>query len=161
LSGGYVKLPMSTSKAITKDDILGGRCFNVPWLRRHGLEFWRKHYKIALGPRMAKLFNRLTTTKCNLKGSNASVWKVDALKVNGFDERMPWGSEDREFGVRLVNSGVMSKHVRFDAIVIHLDHSRSYIDPERAKANRALRIANEKNKVTTTDFGIRQLGDED
>ncbi|MBC6905977.1 glycosyltransferase [Saccharophagus sp. K07] len=161
LSGGYFKLPMSTSKAITKDDIFSGRCFSVSWLREHGLSFWRKSYKIGLNPSWAKVFNHLTTTKCNLKGSNASVWKADALKVNGFDERMPWGGEDREFGVRLINSGIKPKHVRFNAIVIHLDHSRGYIDPERVKANRELRIANEKNKVTTTEFGIRQLGDKD
>lgn len=161
LSGGYFKLPMATSQAISKDDILSGRCFEIGWLRRHGLEFWRKHYKICLGPKTARVFNHLTTTACNLKGSNASVWKADVLKVNGFDERMPWGGEDREFGVRLLNVGIRSKHVRFNAVVIHLDHSRGYIDPERVKANRALRIANEKNKVVTTEFGIRQLGNAD
>jgi hypothetical protein len=61
----------------------------------------------------------------------------------------------------LLNSGVIAKHVRFNAIVIHLDHSRGYVDPEQVKNNRALRIANEKNNVTSTDFGIRQLGDGD
>lgn len=161
LSGGYFKLPMSTSKTISKDDIISGRCFDVSWLRRHGLGFWRKNYKIALGPKAARIFNRITTTPCNLKGSNASVWKADALNVNGLDERMPWGGQDREFGVRLINSGVKPKHVRFNAIVIHLDHARGYADPARVKANRELRIANEKNKVITTEHGIRQLGDED
>ena len=161
LSGGYFKLPMNTSRAIAKEDILSGRCFDIGWLRQHGLSFWRKRYKISLGPTAARLMNRLTTTKCNLKGSNASVWKADVLKVNGFDERMPWGGEDREFGVRLSNAGIIPKHVRFNAIVIHLDHSRGYVDPERVNANRELRLANEKDKVTVTDFGIRQLGDED
>ena len=28
----------------------------------------------------------------------------DALKVNGFDERMKYGGEDVEFGYRLVNT---------------------------------------------------------
>ena len=161
LSGSYFKLPMDTSQAIGKDDILSGRCFDTTWLRRHGLGFWRKRYKISLGPTAAQLMNRLTTTPCNLKGSNASAWKADVLKINGFDERMPWGGQDREFGVRLINSGITPKHVRFNAIVIHLDHSRGYVDPVQVKANRELRIANEKNKVTSTDFGIRQLGDGD
>lgn len=160
LSGSYFKLPMTTSQAITQDDICSGRCFDTGWLRQHGLGLWCKCYKIALGPRVAKVMNHLTTTACNLKGSNASVWKADALKVNGFDERMPWGGEDREFGVRLINAGIQSKHVRFNAIVIHLDHSRGYVDPERVKANRDLRMANEKNKVITTDYGIRQLGEQ-
>ena len=33
LSGGYVKLPMATSLAITRDDIESGRAFSVRWLR--------------------------------------------------------------------------------------------------------------------------------
>lgn len=157
LSGSYFKLPMDISKAISQEDIATGRCFDTNWLHRRGLPRWRKSYKISAGPRIAKLFNRITTTKCNFKGSNGSAWKKDVLAVNGFDERMPWGGQDREFGVRLANSGVKPKHVRYDAIVIHLDHSRGYADPERVKANRALRQFNERHQVTSTEFGIKQL----
>lgn len=157
LSGTYFKLPMATSKAISQEDIRSGRCFQIGWLRKHGLGFWRKSYKIAAGPRLAAVLNRLTTTKCNLKGSNASAWKADVLAVNGFDERMPWGGEDREFGVRLINSGIRPKHVRYDAVVIHLDHARGYVDPDQVKANRTLRLHNEQQGVTTTGFGIHQL----
>lgn len=156
LSGSYFKLPMSVSQAISLDDIASGRCFNVGWLRKHGLSFWRKTYKISAGPQAALLLNRLTTTKCNFKGSNGSVWKDDVLAVNGFDERMPWGGEDREFGVRLVNHGIRPKHVRFNAIVIHLDHARGYVDPERVKANKALRQHNEHHRVARTEHGIDQ-----
>lgn len=157
LSGSYFKLPMDLSKAINRDDVASGRCFNTGWLRQHGLSFWRKSYKISAGPGAAKLLNRLTTTKCNLKGSNASAWKADILAVNGFDERMPWGGEDREFGVRLINKGIKPKHVRFNAIVIHLDHARGYVDPERVRANKALRQQNEKDGVMWTEHGIQQL----
>ncbi len=155
LSGSYFKLPMDISQAISRDDIVSGSCFEVSWLRQQGLSFWRKTYKISAGPRLALWLNRLTTTQCNLKGSNASVWKQDVLAVNGFDERMPWGGEDREFGVRLINSGVQPKHVRFNAVVLHLDHARGYVDPEQVKANKALRQFNETHKVKWTDFGIQ------
>ena len=37
LSGGYFKLPMSISKAISADDIAAGRCFELAWLRSQGL----------------------------------------------------------------------------------------------------------------------------
>lgn len=157
LSGSYFKLPMNISQTISKDDILTGRCFDVKWLRQQGLGFWRKTHKISLSPRAAKLANRLTRTKCNLKGSNASAWKKDILAINGFDERMPWGGEDREFGIRLINSGIKPKHVRYNAIVIHLDHARGYVDPEQVKANKELRMYNDKHKIKTTEFGIRQL----
>jgi glycosyltransferase involved in cell wall biosynthesis len=156
LSGSYFKLPMATSCAITPDDIASGDCFRMDWLRRHGLRSWRKTAKLRAGPRMAQLLNRLTTTRCNLKGSNASAWKQDILAVNGFDERMPWGGEDREFGVRLRNLGIRPRHVRFNAIVIHLDHARGYVDPVQVQANRQLRQHNERKGVHWTDYGICQ-----
>lgn len=157
LSGSYYKLPMDTSHAITRDDIEQGHCFNKHWLYAHGLPRLRKTLKISAGPHLAPLLNRLTPARCNLKGSNASVWLSDLLRVNGFDERMPWGGEDREFGVRLINAGVRPRHVRYDAICIHLDHARGYVDPDRVSANKQLRMMNEKNKVAWTEFGIAQL----
>lgn len=159
LSGGYHKLPMSTSQAIGKDDILTGRCFSLKWLKRHGLKSSFKNLKLTASPRLAKVCNKLTPTACNFKGSNGSVWLADILAVNGFDERMPWGGEDREFGVRLINRGIKPKHVRYNAIVIHLDHSRGYRDAETVARNKALREANEKSGVAWTDFGIAQLRD--
>lgn len=157
LSGSYFKLPMTTSKAIARDDILTGRCFDVAWLRRHGLGYWRKTVKISAGARTARLLNRLTTAKCNFKGSNGSAWKKDIVAVNGFDERMSWGGEDREFGVRLTNLGIRPKHVRYDAVVIHLDHARGYVDFERVKSNKELRLHNEKHKVSFTEYGLSRL----
>lgn len=160
LSGGYHKLPMSTSQAIGKDDILTGRCFSLRWLKQHGLKSSFKNLKLTASPRLAKICNKLTPTACNFKGSNGSAWLTDILAVNGFDERMPWGGEDREFGVRLINRGIRAKHVRYNAIVIHLDHSRGYRDPEMVAKNKALRQANEKSGVSRTEYGIAQLAEQ-
>jgi len=157
LSGGYHKLPMDTSIAITKDDILSGRCFQLSWLKAHGLQNSYKNSKLTAGPKRAKIFNALTPTACNFKGSNGSAWLKDILAVNGFDERMPWGGLDREFGVRLINSGVKPKHVRYNAIVVHLDHKRGYKDPELVSANKALRVDSEKQKKTRTECGFERL----
>jgi len=157
LSGSYFKLPMETSRAITLDDIRDGRCFDVGWLRQNGLGNFRKTIKISAGPGLARFLNRITTTRCNFKGSNGSAWKEDIVAVNGFDERMPWGGEDREFGVRLINHGIKPKHVRYDAIVLHLDHARGYVDPERVKSNKALRLHNEKHGIAYTEHGLSQL----
>jgi glycosyltransferase involved in cell wall biosynthesis len=157
LSGGYHKLPMSTSKAITKDDIISGRCFDLKWLKANGLKSSHKNSKLTATPLKAKIFNALTPTACNFKGSNGSAWLKDILAVNGFDERMPWGGLDREFGVRLTNIGIKPKHVRYNAIVIHLDHKRGYKDPELVAANKALRVDSEKQGITRTTHGIEQL----
>lgn len=156
LSGGYHKLPMSTSEAITKDDILSGRCFQLPWLKQHGLKASYKNSKLTASRWQAKLFNTLTPTRCRFKGSNGSAWKKDILAVNGFDETMAYGGEDREFGVRLINNGIKPKHVRYNAIVIHLDHKRGYVDPIIVQANKAHRINVEKLGITQTQHGIQQ-----
>ena len=157
LSGGYHKLPMSTSLTISKDDIISGRCFDLNWLKANGLPASYKNSKLTASPRAAWWFNRLTPTACNFKGSNASAWRSDVIAVNGFDERMSWGGLDREFGVRLVNLGIKPKHVRYNAIVIHLDHKRGYKNPELVKANKMLRVSNARNNVSWTDYGIQQL----
>lgn len=157
LSGGYHRLPMSTSEAVNKDDILTGRCFSLEWLKSNGLAKSFKNLKLITSYGQARILNRITPTRCTFKGSNASVWLADAVAVNGFDERMPYGGEDREFGVRLSNIGIRPKHVRYNAIVIHLDHSRGYRDPAMVKANKALRVANARRNIGRTEYGISRL----
>lgn len=157
LSGSYFKLPMLTSQLITKQDIALGHCFNVSWLKENGLPWSRKTLKIRASAFMAPILNKLTPARCNLKGSNASAWRSDILAVNGYDERMAWGGQDREFGVRLINSGVAPKHVRYNAICVHLDHSRGYKDVDMVAENKALRIKNERGGIKITEYGITKL----
>ena len=38
LSGGYFMLPMETSTAIHKEEIANGLCFDINWLKQHGLK---------------------------------------------------------------------------------------------------------------------------
>ncbi len=158
LTGSCIRLPMSTSETITKDDILSNRCFDWGWLTAHGLPSTRKNIKLKAQKRWAGLLNRITTARTNFTGGNASAWKKDILAVNGFDQRMQWGGLDREIGVRLKNLGVKGKHIRYNAHIIHLEHARGYKDPEMVKKNKALRIYNAKNNVVKTEYGINLLG---
>ncbi len=157
LSGSYNKLPLTTSRAIGREDILTQRCFDLAWLKAHGLVWQRKNGKLNTTLRAAHWMHAMTLTRCNFKGANSSVWREDALRVNGFDERMIWGGLDREFGVRLINAGVRPRHVRYSAIVVHLHHDRSYVDPERVRWNRALRQSVAREGIVETPHGIKQL----
>lgn len=157
VSGSYYRLPMETSEAIQKEDILSGRCFDVSWLRAHGLPRKQKTLKLTATARQARFLNRFTFTNCIFRGSNSSAWREDIIRVNGFDERMQYGGLDREIGVRLVNAGVAPKHARYNAACLHLDHPRGYKDADKVASNRALRIFNQKNKIKQTDHGITQL----
>ena len=77
---------------------------------------------------------------------NASAWKQDVVNVNGFDERMQYGGEDRELGERMMNNGVKPLQIRYSAICIHLDHERGYVHEDELLKNRALRKETKKAK---------------
>ena len=159
VSGGSLLLPMPTSKLIDRDDIEQQRCFDKRWLYQHGLKPTRKILRISAGPTLAAILNRCSPAACNFKGSNAAAWKTDVLAVNGFDERMAYGGEDREFGVRLRNRGIRARDVKYSAVLVHLDHAKGYRDPALMAQNKNLRKQVERERITRTDFGIQQLVD--
>jgi glycosyltransferase involved in cell wall biosynthesis len=156
LSGGYFKLPMTISKAITDDDILHQRCFKVSWLRKQGLKLSFKITKLNKNKYFAAFMNWVTPTKRSWNGHNSSGYKLDILAVNGFNELLDYGGEDREMGERLFNNGLLSKQIRYMAICIHLDHARSYINEEKVAYNLEVRKFNKKNNVTRIETGIEQ-----
>ena len=52
-----------------------------------------------------------------------AFFKQDCVNVNGFNNDFEgWGREDSEFAVRLLNSGINRKNLRFNAIQFHLWH---------------------------------------
>jgi len=139
ISGGYLKLPMSTSEAITREDILAGRATEHGWLRAHGTPLTRRSLRLAWGAGMAAMLDRLTPTGATFNGHNSSAWREDLVRVNGFDERLEYGGLDRELGERLENAGVRGKQLRHRALVVHLDHPRGYRNVEAMARNRAIR----------------------
>ncbi len=75
---------------------------------------------------LAKLFSKKSMRKKGLKGGIMSFWKQDAININGYNEDFEgWGKEDSEFGIRLFNSGIIRKDLRFCAVSYHLDHDNS------------------------------------
>lgn len=156
LSGGYFKLPMETSNAISKKDILEQNCFDINWLKEHGLQTSGfKTSKLTSSGFKAKFLNTVTPTTPSWNGHNSSGWKKDILAINGFDERMQYGGEDRELGERLVNAGIKPIQIRYSAICVHLDHSRGYVNQEALQVNKNIRQETKRLKKTTTEFGIR------
>src|SRR6478752_6820257 len=147
LSGGYFKLPMSVSKAISRNDIQKQNCFDVKWLRSHGFKVNIKAMKLMNSTSLAGILNRLTPTKATWNGHNASGWKTDLLAINGFNEEMQYGGEDRELGERLFNLGLSSKQIRYSAVCVHLDHARGYVSKEAWEKNNSIRAYTKAHKV--------------
>ena len=156
LSGGYFMLPLDISKAITKDTIFSEKCFDLKWLKQHGLKSSFKNNKLTASGLKAAFLNFATPTNASWNGHNASGWKKDIVAVNGFDERMQYGGQDRELGERLFNLGIKSKQIRYNAVVIHLDHPRGYKNEASIQKNQAIRKHTREQKVIRTPYGIKQ-----
>ncbi|MEX2366309.1 MAG: glycosyltransferase family 2 protein [Pseudohongiellaceae bacterium] len=139
LSGGYIKLTMPVSEAITEADIRSGAIFQHEWLTQHGQPGNHKLWKLTRRPWLVKLLNRLTPTKATWNGMNSSTWTQDIKDANGFNEDMQYGGLDRELGERLWNKGLASRQIRYSAVCLHLDHARGYAKPEIWAKNRAIR----------------------
>ena len=154
LSGGYFKLPIRISQQIQKHDILAGRVFDIKWLTHSGLNRTYKSLKLTTGGNFEKLLNRFTPAKATWNGHNSSGWKQDIVRVNGFDERMQYGGQDRELGERLVNLGLKGKQIRYSAIVVHLDHKRGYKTQESIDRNNHMRKTTRSQNISWTDYGI-------
>lgn len=156
LSGGYFMLPMDISETIDRAAISSGACFDIDWLKQQGLKPSFKNNKLTAKGIKRDLLNAITPTNASWNGHNSSAWKQDILEVNGFDERMEYGGEDREMGERMMNKGLKSIQIRYSAVVIHLDHARGYVNQEALDKNKAIREETKANKSTWTPFGIRK-----
>ncbi|WP_395092081.1 glycosyltransferase family 2 protein [Vaginella massiliensis] len=156
LSGGYIKLNRTVSNEIKKSDIENQLCFDKNWLIEKGQKNNFKLAKLHRSPLLKSIMNRITTTAPTWNGHNSSGWKKDILAVNGFDERMVYGGEDRELGERLYNNGIKAKQIRFSAICVHLDHDRNYEKPSGWKKNNNIREKTVTEKITWTNYGIQE-----
>ena len=157
LSGGYFKLPMDISLDITQDDVKSSRAFSLKWLYSKGLKIKFKNTKLFNNRIFATIMNFITPAKSSWNGCNASGWREDMITINGYNEDMHYGGQDREFGERLINMGIKSKQIRYSAIVLHLDHKRPYKTKETLMKNKVIRNNTKKHKIIKTPNGIEKL----
>lgn len=155
LSGGIVRLPMTTSEKLTQEDVRTGRAFDLRFLIQHGHKSnFLKNLKLELNGIGANVMNALTTRKATWNGCNSSGWKSDLLAVNGFNESMHYGGQDVECGYRLNNRGIKGKQLVYSLAAIHLDHSRGYKTEESIRKNKQIIRETKSSGVDWTPFGI-------
>jgi glycosyltransferase involved in cell wall biosynthesis len=155
-TGSLIRLDAATTEAVSPELIESGAVFDRGWLKAHGaidrLGTWLKTMPFP-EPVMAFL-DRATPVQTALCGANASLFRSDALKVNGFDETIKYGGGDKEFGVRLENAGVKGQHLRYTAPLVHLDHPRGYKDEAQIRRHKARIKAVRRSGATFTADGI-------
>lgn len=157
-SGSLIRLDADATAAVTPELIATGEVFSRAWLREHGaidrFGTWLKSR--PLPEPVLRALDRLTPVQKAWGGANSSAFRAALLAVNGFDESMKYGGEDKELGVRLANHGIRGQHLRYVASVVHLDHARGYVDPALVRANKARIRAVRGSGAHWTADGIRK-----
>lgn len=99
------------------------------------------------------LFKKHVAISPKFRGCNTSYWKKDFILVNGYNEDIEgWGREDSELMIRLHNSGIKAKRLKFCGIVYHLDHNEK--SRERFKNNNSIQQKTIEEKLMYCDNGI-------
>lgn len=155
VSGGAVMLPKALSEALTKEDIISGRAFDIQWLTANGMPWKWKMSKLWRNAAVCRLMNWLTPTKASWNGGNASTWREYIVRAKGFDTRMRYGAEDREFGQRLENAGITGIQLRYGTPLLHLYHERPYRNEDDRARNKAIWRESQRQKLTQTAYGIQ------
>ncbi len=124
----------------------------LPGWRAKGMSDWLK----AMGPPapVGRLLDRVSPIRRSWAGGNAGTFRDNILKVNGFDETMAYGGEDKEFGIRLANAGIKGVTLRYSAPLYHLDHPRGYVDPVVQCRNREMIAAARDGGKVWTENGL-------
>lgn len=157
VAGGYLKLPEPVSEAIDREAVETGRATDLRWLRDRG---WRPgHRALRLtGSRVwGAVLDRLTPTRPDFHGNNASVAREALEAVNGFESEMGYGGLDKALGYRLENLGVKGLQARHRAVAVHLHHDRPYRDPAVVDRNRAILARIRRGGEVRARQGIAEL----
>jgi glycosyltransferase involved in cell wall biosynthesis len=156
LSGGYFKLPRDVSETITREDVREGRPFDRGWLDAHGVEHSKAWLLLTASPLWGSVLNSISTTRPTWNGHNSSGWKADLVAVNGFNEAMGYGGQDRELGYRLANNGIRPRQIRFSTVCVHLEHPQGWRTEEAVAASKAIIDETVRTGRTWIEHGIEQ-----
>lgn len=76
-------------------------------------------------PIMSILYHTFGPTRAP-RGCNMAFWRNDLIRVNGYDEDFKgWGFEDTELCIRLNNSEIHQRCMKFRGVAFHLHHNQA------------------------------------
>ncbi len=93
--------------------------------------YWPSFFAPGVGNRknlvrcrpLSRLFSRPRRGLRGIRTCNFALWRVDFIRVNGFNEDFTgWGREDSELVARLYRAGLRRRNLRFAALGCHLHH---------------------------------------
>jgi glycosyltransferase involved in cell wall biosynthesis len=94
----------------------------TPGFFSSGLGGLRRLY-MAHQPALSALLRNAGNHLIAIKGCNQAFWRIDLLRVNGYDEAIEgWGPEDKELCARMRNAGLRRQSLLAGGIAWHLYH---------------------------------------
>lgn len=107
-------------------------------------------------PFLSQIYSKVSNDVMHVKGCNMAYWKEDFIAVNGYNNDINgWGHEDIELAIRLHNSGIKMKKIKFKAIAYHLYHPfNSRVSEEK---NMEISNATLNNKLIWADNGYDSI----
>lgn len=139
--GHYVSGSRGMISAVRTQELLDSPSYG------HALSAWSKGISCRgnamRNPLAARLYRSLAPEH-NPRSCNMGIWRDDLIRVNGFDEGFEgWGFEDTELGLRLHNSGVRQRRIKFQGIAFHLYHGKAARDNCKINQQRYLESVRE------------------
>ena len=105
---------------------------------------------------LSRLFSNKKNTLRGIRSCNLAFFKQDFISVNGFNNEFEgWGREDSEFIMRLLNSGINRKNIRFNAIQFHLWHNENIRNS--LEKNEAILQNTINNQIKWCDSGLKKF----
>lgn len=90
-----------------------------------------------------------------VRGCNMAFWKADLLIVNGYNEAIVgWGREDSEIAIRLINSGIRKRVLKFGGVAFHIYHPES--PRQQLPENDLVLRKSIENCIKTCESGLSQ-----
>lgn len=106
-------------------------------------------------PFLANFYKKHKKVSKKMRGCNISFWRNDFIAINGYNEDFEgWGREDSDLAIRLGNSGIKAKRLRFVGIVYHIYHKIS--SREKLAINDRIQKETISKNITRVVKGIDQ-----
>ncbi len=157
-TGSLIRLDTQATASVTTKMVTDGTVFDRGWLRANRAlgspMVWLKSAPLPKG--LLSLLEIISPVRRSLCGANASVFRSDLMRINGYDETIKYGGQDKELGERLKNAGLRGRHVRYTAVLVHLDHSRGYLDVEKRQRHKKMIHDVRGSERFWTDYGIQK-----
>lgn len=151
-TGSAIRLEAAVTERLLAAGRVSWQDGRVPGWRAGTVSNWLK--AMGAGAAVGRALDVLSPIRRSWAGGNAGTFRDNILKVNGFDETMAYGGEDKEFGIRLANAGIRGVTLRYSAPVFHLEHPRGYVDPQVQRRNREMIAAARDGGKVWTENGL-------